>query len=75
MIQIAISFMAGILGFALVAVGATAGFESRTAFSLMIGLLMGVYADLTALFATYVGLTLFLFTRRPVQSRLLPGSR
>nr|WP_303647530.1 hypothetical protein [Haloarchaeobius amylolyticus] len=51
-----VALVAGILGFALVTVAVTAGFESEIAFSLLIGLPMGVYAGTTAVFVAYVGL-------------------
>lgn len=54
--RVVAGLLAGVVGFAVAAVAVTAGFEPRVEFSLLIGLPVGLYAGLTALFATYVGL-------------------
>ncbi|MUV56325.1 hypothetical protein [Halogeometricum sp. CBA1124] len=54
--RIAIALVVGSLGFAVVAVGITAALEPWVAFSLIVGLPVGLSAGLTAAFATYAGL-------------------
>ncbi|WP_267639555.1 hypothetical protein [Haloarchaeobius amylolyticus] len=51
-----VAVLAAILGFVLTTVGVTALLAPQIEFSLLVGLPVGVYAGLTALFATFVGL-------------------
>lgn len=55
-VRVAVAIGVGLVGFGAVTVGVTSVLESRIAFSLLVGLPMGLYAGVTALFAAYVGL-------------------
>jgi hypothetical protein len=54
--RLAVALLVGIVTAAVVAVGLAAGLQSRIEFSLLVGLPTGVFAGLTALFATYAHL-------------------
>jgi len=53
-VRIVVALLLGAFAFAVTTVAVTAGFEPQIEFSLLIGLPMGVWAGLTALFAGYV---------------------